>query len=57
MSFSTCEAVSIDTRQRAKKPADVNSIELIVSLYINLQLLVILFSFDFEQLCYELFNM
>ena len=48
MSFSTCEAVSIDTRQGVKKPVDINSIELIVSLYINLQLLVILLSLDFE---------
>ena len=31
----TFEAISIDTRQGVKKPADVNSIEVIVSLYIN----------------------
>ena len=35
VSSSTCEAVSTDKRQGVKKPADVNSIEWIVSLYIN----------------------
>ena len=34
MSFSTCEAVSIDVRHGIKKPTDVNSIELPVSLYV-----------------------
>ena len=33
--LSAYEAVSTDTRQGIKKPSDVNSIELIVSLYIN----------------------
>lgn len=35
MSYSTCEAVSTDTKQDVQKPADVNSIELIISLHIN----------------------
>ena len=35
MSFSKCEVVSIDRRQGVEKPADVDSIGLIVSLYIN----------------------
>ena len=35
MSFSKCEVVSIDTRLGVKKPADVDRMCLIVSLYIN----------------------
>ena len=39
MRCSTCEAVSLDTRQGVNhekpRPADVNCIKLIVSLYIN----------------------